>query len=80
MGRIKQPLGRQLLFQLLKCSVQIADAIQRHGGAVKLVSTVPGVYGNAAHGNDLHAVLRTETQAHGIALEDHALQRAAFIL
>ena len=80
MLRGKQPLGRELLFQLLKGRIQVPHSVQCHGGTVKLVGTVSGVYGDSAHGDDLHTIFRTEFQLHSAATEHDALQCTAFIL
>ena len=71
-GGIKQTLQTQLFFQLLKGHMQIAHTIRHQAGAVKLISTVTGIDGNLAHGNNFHTVIRAEAQPHGITLEHDA--------
>ena len=80
MGRVKQALGLEFLFQLLEGGIEVTDTVHGHGGAVELISAVPGKYGNLTHGDNLHAVLRPEAQPQGIALEHDALQSRGLIL
>ena len=80
MGRIEQSLRGKFLLQLFKCGIQITHTVHRHIGAVQLVSAITGEDRNLTHSNDLHAIFRTETQAHGIALKHDTLQGSALIL
>ena len=49
--------------------MQIPYAVGNHLSAIETVSSVSGVDGDLSQGNDLHAVLRTETKACGIHLK-----------
>ena len=80
MSRVKEALGRQFLFQLLKGNIQIAHAVDRQGHAVQLIGSVSGVHGDLAHGDDLHAVFRPEPEPHGIALEHNTAQGTGLVL
>ena len=75
-SRIKESLGGQLFLELLKSRMKITDTVHGHGGAIKLIGTVSGKHRNLAHGNDFHAVFRSEPKPHGIALKHDASQRA----
>ena len=79
-GRVKQALGLELGFQLLKGHVQVSHPVRGQIGAVELVGSVPGEDGNLAQRQHLHAVFRAKPEADGAGLEHHAAQSAGGVL
>ena len=60
--------------------MEVPHAIGAEGLAVELISPVPGIDADAAHGDDFHAVFRPEAQAEGLSLEHHAAEGAFGVL
>ena len=59
---IKKPFLRKLCLELLKGNVEVTHTLGRQLRTIKLIRTVAREYGNAAEGNDLHAVFRLEAK------------------
>ena len=72
-GWVKETFRRQLFLQRLESRVEIPYTVHCQCAAIELVCAVPWEYGNLAHGNDLHAVFRTESQPHSVPLKHHTL-------
>ena len=80
MLRRKKPFGIQLCFQLFKGSLQITCPGRHHRIDIKLYLPVPRIERDPPDSQNLHAVIRAETQQPRIALEKNAAQRAFGIL
>ena len=70
----KESLAQQSFFQLFKGYKQVPRTLWGEADAVHLVLPVPGKDGYPPGGDDLHPVLRTETQGGSIPPEHHAPQ------
>ena len=77
---IEKPLALQLRLELLEGDVQVARALRRELGDIKLIGPVAREHADAPEGDDLHAVLGTEAQTQGVSLEQHAAHRALGVL
>ena len=80
MRGVEQPLALQLRLELLEGDVQVARALRRELGDIKLIGPVAREHADAPEGDDLHAVLGTEAQTQGVSLEQHAAHRALGVL
>ena len=68
----KESLAQQSFFQLFKGYKQVPRTLWGEADAVHLVLPVPGKDGHPPGGDDLHPVLRPETQGGSIPPEHHA--------
>ena len=76
----EKPFLQELCLELLKGDVQIAHTVGRQVAAIELVCAVARKDGDAAEGNDLHAVFRPEAQAHRAGAKHDAAERTGLVL
>ena len=79
-GRIEETFLVELLLQLLKGHIEVADALGRQPFAVELIGPVPGEDRDPPCGQHLHAVLRPKPQRRGRPPEHDAPDGAPGIL
>ena len=80
MGRVENPLGRQLGFQLLKGNGQSPYPVRLHVQAVDLADAVPFKELDVPEQDHVHAVLGQEPQAAGVPLEHNGLDGGRLVL